>query len=217
MSEEKTTTPAPDVQQGQKPWEVGEPRKRLHAALKYIQAHLNAPKDLENKFGGYKYRSCESILKAVKPLLYETDTTLVMRDEPCMIGDRFYIKATAMLGNGEDEIITCGFAREDLAKKGMDGAQLTGATSSYARKYALNALFAIDDSKDSDVTNRHKANNNSVISEALSEILASTSVAQVKAVYNKYMSLDPSLCSKQGKIYKAVIARGEELKKIDGN
>lgn len=140
-----------------------------------------------------------------------------MRDEPCMIGDRFYIKATAMLGNGEDEIITCGFACEDLAKKGMDGAQLTGATSSYARKYALNALFAIDDSKDSDVTNRHKANNNSVISEALSEILASTSVAQVKAVYNKYMSLDPSLCSKQGKIYKAVIARGEELKKIDGN
>lgn len=212
MSERKTISVS-----DAKPWEIGESRKRLHASLKHIQANLNAPKDLENKFGGYKYRSCESILKAVKPLLYETDTTLVMRDEPCMIGDRFYIKATAILDNGEDEIITYGFAREDLAKKGMDGAQLTGATSSYARKYALNALFAIDDSKDSDVTNKHKTDNNSVISEALSEILSATSVAQVKAVYNKYLSLDPSLCGKQGRIYKAVISRGEELKKIDNN
>lgn len=220
MSEEKTI-PAPEQQEqpkeivALKPWEDGSPRQRLHAALKHIQAHLNAPKDLENKFGGYKYRSCESILKAVKPLLYETDTTLVMRDEPCMMGDRFYIKATAILSNGDDEIITCGFAREDLAKKGMDGAQLTGATSSYARKYALNALFAIDDSKDSDVTNKHKTDKNSLISGALSEILAATSVTQVKSVYNKYLSLDPSLCSKQSKIYKAVIARGEELKAIE--
>ena len=97
----------------------------------------------------------------------------------------------------------------------MDGAQLTGATSSYARKYALNALFAIDDSKDSDVTNKHKTDKDSVISEALSEILNATTVAQVKAVYNKYLSLDASLCGKNGKIYKAVIARGEELKAIE--
>lgn len=212
MSTEQTPQPtAPEV----KPWEVGEPRKQLHEALRYIQANLNAPKDLKNAFGGYNYRSCESILKAVKPLLYETGTTLVMRDEPCMIGDRFYIKATAILSVAEDEIITYGYAREDLAKKGMDGAQLTGATSSYARKYALNALFAIDDSKDSDTTNKHKTDNNSVISEALSEILSATTTAQVKAVYNKYLALDASLCGKNGKIYKAVISRGEELKAIE--
>lgn len=191
------------------------PQLRLHEALMYIQKNLNAPKDLENKFGGYKYRSCESILKAVKPLLYETATTLVMRDEPCMIGERFYIKATAVLSNGECETIACGYAREDLAKKGMDGAQLTGATSSYARKYALNALFAIDDSKDSDTTNKHKTANADIVSEALSEILAATTVTQVKSIYNKYLSIDASLCSKTGKIYKAVLARGEELKKTE--
>lgn len=198
-----------------KSWQTGNPKRRLHAALVYIQSNLNAPKDLENKFGGYKYRSCESILKAVKPLLLETDTTLVMRDEICMVGDRFYVKATAIFSNGEDETTTCGYAREDLAKKGMDGAQLTGATSSYARKYALNALFAIDDSKDSDQTNKHKTDNASVIAEALSEINKATSVAQVKAIYNKYLALDAALCSKSGKIYKAVIARGEELKNLE--
>lgn len=198
------------------PWQAGEPRKRLHAALVHIQSKLNAPKDLENKFGGYKYRSCESILKAVKPLLLETDTTLVMADQPVLVGDRFYIQASATLSNGEDEITTYGYAREDVAKKGMDGAQLTGATSSYARKYALNALFAIDDSKDSDTTNKHKTDKESLISDALTEILSATTTAQVKAIYNKYLALDSSLCSKQGKIYKAVIARGEELKKIEG-
>lgn len=198
------------------PWQTGSPRQKLHAALVHIQTNLNAPKDLENKFGGYKYRSCESILKAVKPLLNETDTTIVMRDEICMIGDRFYVKAIAIFSNGEEEIIASGYAREELAKKGMDGAQLTGATSSYARKYALNALFAIDDSKDSDQTNKHKTDDASVIADALAEIYASTTVEQVKSVYNKYRSLDPKLCGKQGKIYKAVIARGEELKKIGG-
>lgn len=210
MSTTETTPTAPEVQR-----ELGEPRKRLYMALGFIQANLNAPKDLRNSFGGYNYRSCESILKAVKPLLHETETTLVMNDEPCVIGDRFYIKSTATLSNGECEVSATGYAREDLAKKGMDGAQLTGATSSYARKYALNALFAIDDSKDSDVTNKHKTDKDSVISEALSEILNATTVAQVKAVYNKYLSLDASLCGKNGKIYKAVIARGEELKAIE--
>ena len=210
MSTTETTPTAPEVQP-----ELGEPRKRLYVALGFIQANLNAPKDLRNSFGGYNYRSCESILKAVKPLLHNTATTLVMNDEPCVIGDRFYIKSTATLSNGECEVSATGYAREDLAKKGMDGAQLTGATSSYARKYALNALFAIDDSKDSDATNKHKTDKDSVISEALSEILNATTVAQVKAVYNKYLSLDASLCGKNGKIYKAVIARGEELKAIE--
>ena len=198
-----------------KPWQTGEPRKRLHAALVYIQANLNAPKDRENKFGGYKYRSCESILEAVKPLLKDTDTTLVMADQPVSVGDRFYIQAAATLSNGDDKITTYGYAREEIAKKGMDSAQLTGATSSYARKYALSALFAIDDSNDPDKTNKHKTDKESLISDALTEILSATTVAQVKSIYNKYLTLDPALCGKQGKIYKAVVARGEELKKIE--
>lgn len=212
MEEKEKNDPGtpPDV----KPWQTGSPKQRLHAALVHIQSNLNAPKDLDNKFGGYKYRSCESILKAVKPLLRETDTTLVMGDDIIMVGDRFYVRATVTFSNGDGQIETSGYAREDLAKKGMDGAQLTGATSSYARKYALNALFAIDDSKDSDQTNKHKTADGDVAADALAEILAATSVAQVKTVYNKYLSLDPKLCGKQGKIYKAVVARGEELKKI---
>ncbi len=195
----------------------GQPQEQcINERLRYIQQHLNAPKDLKNQFGGYNYRSCESILKAVKPLLEETKTTLVLRDEIKQAGDRFYLQATAELSDDHGGMIyTVAYAREDLAKKGMDGAQLTGATSSYARKYALNALFAIDDSRDSDSTNKHKTDDSSVTAEALSEILAATSVKQVKEVYNKYMNIDPKLCGKTGKIYKAVIARGEELKAIE--
>ena len=210
MDQTELTDPQP------KPWQTGEPRQRLHAALVYIQNNLKASKDLKNDFGGYKYRSCESILEAVKPLLKETHTTLVMRDNPHQLGDRFYIRAEAILSNGEAEISACGYAREELAKKGMDSAQVTGATSSYARKYALNALFAIDDAKDPDKTNKHPTGKESIISDALSEILSATTTAQVKSIYNKYLALAPELCGKQGKIYKAVLARGEELKNITG-
>lgn len=204
-------------EQQTKPWQTGDARKRLHAALEYIQSNLNAPKDLYNKFGDYKYRSCESILKALKPLLSETDTTLVMGDQPVMIGDRFYIQASATFSNGEDEIITYAYAREDLAKKGMDGAQLTGATSSYARKYALNALFAIDDTADADKTNKHKTDKVSIESDAFAELFTATTVAQVKEVYNKYNALDPKICTKNGRFYKAVGARFEEINKMEGN
>lgn len=194
----------------------------LFAKLRHIQLNLNAPKDLENKFGGYKYRSCESILKAVKPLLAETETTLVIQDRIVQIGDRFYVEATARLyGEGsekiasDDYIASVGYAREDLAKKGMDGAQLTGATSSYARKYALNALFAIDDSRDSDMTNKHKTDNESIIADALLEILSATKSSQVREIYNKYLALESSICGKTGKLYKAVVERGKELKAIE--
>ena len=123
----------------------------LLQSLSYIQTNLKAHKNLQNTFGGYKYRSCEGILEAVKPYLKDEDLSLVITDDVIMLGDRFYIKATATLKNVEgEEISSSAYARETEQKKGMDAAQLTGATSSYARKYALNGLFCIDDNKDAD-------------------------------------------------------------------
>lgn len=124
--------------------------------LNIIQSKLTAPKEQFNKFGNYKYRSCEDILKAVKPLLAETKCTLMLQDEVLLIGNRYYIKATATLTNSTGEsVATTALAREDENKNGMAGSQITGASSSYARKYALNGLFAIDDTKDADATNTH--------------------------------------------------------------
>ena len=121
-----------------------------------IQGRLNAPKGQYNKFGNYRYRSCEDILAAVKPLLKEVGCVLTITDEVVMVGSRIYIKATAKLVNGGGEMVTtAAFAREEEAKKGMDGSQITGAASSYARKYALNGLFAIDDTKDADTLNNN--------------------------------------------------------------
>lgn len=121
-----------------------------------IQSELNAPKGQYNKFGQYYYRSCEDILAAVKPLLTNNNVTLTLTDEVVMMGDRYYIKAVATLTNAAGEsVTTSAFAREEAEKKGMDGAQISGAASSYARKYALNGLFAIDDVKDADATNTH--------------------------------------------------------------
>lgn len=119
-----------------------------------IQNKLNAPKGQYNKFGNYRYRSCEDILAAVKPLLKESECTLTISDDVVMVSNRIYIKATATLKNGSNEtVVTTAFAREEEQKKGMDGSQVTGAASSYARKYALNGLFAIDDTKDADSMN----------------------------------------------------------------
>ena len=119
--------------------------------LSYIQARLKAPKGQFNKFGNYKYRSCEDIIEAVKPLLHEHDLALVINDDIVSVSERVYVKATVSITDGEKVLYTASaFAREPLTKKGMDEAQITGATSSYSRKYALNALFAIDDTKDAD-------------------------------------------------------------------
>lgn len=124
--------------------------------LLQIQEKLNAPKTLRNNFWNYNYRSAETILEAVKPLLKETETILLLSDEIIREENRFYIKATAKLINREwKEISVTWFAREEENKKGMDWSQITWASSSYARKYALNWLFAIDDEKDSDATNTH--------------------------------------------------------------
>lgn len=116
-----------------------------------IQAKLKAPKNQFNKFGGYKYRNCEDILEAVKPLLHEAGCVLTISDAIELIGNRVYVKAVASLSNSEGQKSeTVAFAREPESRKGMDEAQVTGASSSYARKYALNGLFCIDDSKDAD-------------------------------------------------------------------
>ncbi|MBQ2008565.1 MAG: ERF family protein [Alistipes sp.] len=122
-----------------------------------IQSFLKAPKDKRNTFGGYNYRSCESVLEAVKPLLKAEACTLTINDDIVQVGERYYIKATATLRNSSGESVSAtALAREEETKKGMDGAQVTGAASSYARKYALNGLFAIDDTKDPDTDEHYK-------------------------------------------------------------
>ena len=128
----------------------------MNTKLQVIQNELNVPKSQHNSFGGYDYRSCEDILNAVKPLLKEQKLSMIITDELVNIGDRYYIKATVTVTDGEKEMISTGYAREEEHKKGMDGSQITGASSSYARKYALNGLFLIDDTKDSDTTNKHE-------------------------------------------------------------
>ncbi len=125
--------------------------------LSIVQSELNAPKTQFNSFGNYNYRNCEDILEAVKPYLKEQKLTLKLTDEIVLIGNRYYAKSTAKLTDAEtgDSEETFGWAREEETKKGMDSSQITGAATSYARKYALNGLFCIDDNKDSDTTNTH--------------------------------------------------------------
>lgn len=120
-----------------------------------VQKELKAPKNQRNNFGGYNYRSCEDILEAVKPILAKHGLLLTLSDEMVEVGGRVYVKATAMLRADEGNVVVTAFAREEEEKKGMDASQITGAASSYARKYALNGLFCIDDTKDSDATNTH--------------------------------------------------------------
>lgn len=121
-----------------------------------IQQKLNAPKNQYNTFGKYAYRSCEDILMAVKPLLAETECTLTCQDDIALVGGRFYVKATYTLTNKDGKTVSStAYAREQEKVTGQIEAQITGAASSYARKYALNALFCIDDNKDPDATNTH--------------------------------------------------------------
>lgn len=122
----------------------------LTEKLTSVQAELKAPKGQYNSFGKYKYRNCEDILEAVKPLLAKNGLSLVISDDIVPLGDRFYVKATARLTDGENILETSAYAREEESKKGMDASQVTGAASSYARKYCLNGLFLIDDTKDAD-------------------------------------------------------------------
>lgn len=126
----------------------------LIKSLKQLQLALKVPKSQRNNFGKYNYRSCEDIVEEVKKVLdKENDCTLFLQDEIVMLGGRFYVKATATYTNGKENISVSAYAREEEEKKGMDGSQITGSASSYARKYALNGLLLIDDTKDADFTN----------------------------------------------------------------
>lgn len=130
----------------------------IYEKLLSIQTELKAPKSQYNKFGGYNYRNCEDILEALKPLLKQHNATVLLTDEIENIGDRFYVRANATFIDIENgaKITVSALAREELSKKGMDSSQVTGSTSSYARKYALNGLFCIDDTKDADMLNNSK-------------------------------------------------------------
>lgn len=131
--------------------------KNVLAKLMRIQTELKAPKSQFNSFGKYKYRSCEDILEGVKPLLRDYECVITVADEMVLIGERYYVKATATIHDctSGESFFNTALAREEEKKAGMDSSQVTGATSSYARKYALNGLLAIDDTKDSDATNTH--------------------------------------------------------------
>lgn len=136
--------------------------------LMAIQTELKAPKNQWNDFGKYKYRSCEDILEGVKQLLIKYEVSVSLSDEIVLIGERYYVKATATLYHGDDSISVTAYAREEENKKGMDVSQVTGSSSSYARKYALNGLFCIDDTKDADATN----NNNNQPPDAANDVLS---------------------------------------------
>ena len=149
-------------------------------SLSEIQTKLHAPKGQTNKFGGYKYRSCEDIVEAVKPHLAQHGYALTLSDEMVAVGDRIYVKATARLcrENGETVAETFGWAREAENKKGMDDSQLTGSCSSYARKYALNGLLAIDDTKDAD-TNEQAAQVNKTPTKRINKEVKQQYVTQM--------------------------------------
>ena len=140
----------------------------VYMKLIEVQSKLKAPKSCYNKFGNYAYRNCEDILEALKPILLEVKAVVNISDEVVLVGERYYIKATVKFIDAETgEIVEASaMAREEENKKGMDASQLTGSTSSYARKYALNGLFAIDDTKDADTTNTHGKENVKSLSEA---------------------------------------------------
>lgn len=188
-----------------------------------IQSELKAPKGQFNSFGKYKYRSCEDVLEALKPLLKENKCFLQMTDDIVLIGNRFYIKATATITNESGvSVSVSAFAREEESKKGMDASQLTGATSSYARKYALNGLFAIDDNKDSDTTNtgdktdEPKKNEKPSTPEVKKEIMEAIkkevdscrAKEEVVKVWNKY----PELKTNTAFVY-MITEKGKELEK----
>ena len=176
--------------------EKKETKKQELNELVYIQSTLKAPKNQRNSFGGYNYRSCEDIMEAVKPLLKETNYSLVVSDDIVQVGDRFYVKATATLKTPSgEEFKNSAYAREPLSKKGSDESQITGAASSYARKYALNGLFCIDDTKDADDLNVNKeytqqpAQQTGFTQQIQNEINAAKTTNDLLAVWNKYTTL----------------------------
>ena len=177
----------------------------LYDKLIKVQGLLKAPKGQYNSFGKYKYRSCEDILEAVKPLLVDNGLLLTVEDDVVMVGDRIYIKAIATIRCGENSLQSVAFAREELEKKGLDSSQITGAASSYARKYALNGLFCIDDNKDSDTTNVGKkpekkdTDENPIFDMACNDVRSAKTTEALKSIWNEYSSLQSN------QVFKALV------------
>ena len=155
----------------------------IYEKLTEVQNELKAPKSKYNSFGKYNYRSCEDILEAVKPILKSKRLAMTVKDDVFNIGDRFYIMATVTVFDceSEEKVTTTAYAREDADKKGMDGSQITGSSSSYARKYALNGMFAIDDTKDADSWNTNDKDRTVEKKEA--ERATEEQVAKLRALY----------------------------------
>ena len=156
----------------------------IYEKLSAIQVKLNAPKKQYNTYGRYNYRSCEDILEGLKPHLEETKTAVTVNDEIVLIGERYYVKATATLHDCESDksVSNTAYAREELTKKGMDASQITGSTSSYARKYALNGLFCIDDVKDADTRdNRQKEAEEQAKAESEAKDIENSVIDDLKA------------------------------------
>lgn len=170
--------------------------------LEGIQTELEVPKGQMNKFGGYKYRSCEDILAAVKPLLKKFKCFIYLTDDLKQVGDRYYIVATATLVDAEAPDKTysvTAFAREEEAKKGMDMSQVTGSASSYARKYALNGLLAIDDTKDADATNVEKCEQCHKVIEGHGGMTGAQILYGTKKTYGKALCYECGIKAKQEK------------------
>ena len=143
-----------------------------------IQAELKAPKSQRNTFGKYNYRSAEDILEAVKPLLKEHDAKIILSDKPVLVGDWHYIEATAKFVCGDEVEVVTAYAREPLNKKGMDESQITGTASSYARKYALNGLLLIDDTKDADTDEYKKQTSQNASNRQFKQYISNEKVKQ---------------------------------------
>ncbi|MGX9821722.1 ERF family protein [Lactococcus lactis] len=160
--------------------------KNITQKLIKVQSELKAPKGQHNDFGSYYYRSAEDILEAVKPLLFEQGLLMTITDIIEQIGERYYIQAKVILTDGEDTVEVTGYARESLNKKGMDDSQITGTASSYARKYAMNGLFLIDDTKDSDSNeNRTERENRAKKADVEAEREKQAKIAKLNAQYER--------------------------------
>lgn len=175
--------------------------RTFYQSLIEVQSELRAPKNQRNDYAGYRYRSCEDILEAVKPLLIARGLLLSLQDEIVQVGSRYYVRATASVTDGDKTLSASAYAREAEVKKGNDEAQITGAASSYARKYALNGLFCIDDVKDLDATNKGDASPRKAqataapptppadLDEAIDAALQAADIASLTDVWKKYRHL----------------------------
>lgn len=202
----------------------------IYEKLMNIQKELKAPKGQYNSFGKYKYRSCEDILESVKPLLEKYKVTIILTDKLEQIGERYYIRATAILFDTESDnsIENTAYAREEETKKGMDGSQITGTSSSYARKYALNGLLLIDDTKDADTDEFTKENNKGKTKEepkekkitpgqlkVLSKLYTGDNLVKLLEL-NKIDKLEDMSMEKANEIILKLKKKGEEKNEING-